>query len=191
MEAELFGHERACSPTPSRPLAAPCSSMRSANSPLVASQIPPRVEDQVIRRVGGFRDTRVHVQVIAASNRDLEKAEREGQFRQDLHYRLAIIAILIAPLRDRKEDIMPLVDFFIDRHNRRFKKSVRRIFEETRRLILALNWPGNVREPKNTLERGMIRRRTGPAPAVSAVLCRPVRWTHGLMLPNDRKPPPF
>ena len=75
---------------------------------------------------------------------------------QDLYYRLAIIAIFIPPLRDRKEDIMPLVDFFIERYNRRFKKSVRGITEETRRLILGHNWPGNVRELKNTIERGMI-----------------------------------
>jgi two-component system response regulator AtoC len=94
--------------------------------------------------------------VIAASNRDLEKAVRDGQFRQDLYYRLAIIAIFIPPLRDRKEDILPLVDFFIDRYNRRFKKSIRGVTDDTRRLILTHNWPGNVRELKNTIERGMI-----------------------------------
>ena len=78
----------------------------------------------MIRRVGGVRDMQVDVRVIAASNRDLEKAVREGQFRQDLYYRLAIIAIFIPPLRDRKDDILPLVEFFIDRYNRRFKKSI-------------------------------------------------------------------
>jgi transcriptional regulator with PAS, ATPase and Fis domain len=98
----------------------------------------------------------VDVRVIAASNRDLEKAVRESQFRQDLFYRLAIIAIFIPPLRDRKEDILPLVDFFIERYNRRFKKAIRGITDETRSLILSHNWPGNVRELKNTIERGMI-----------------------------------
>jgi transcriptional regulator with GAF, ATPase, and Fis domain len=75
--------------------------MRSANSPLVASKLLRVLEDQVIviRRVGGICDMQVHVRVIAASNRDLEKAEREGLFRQDLHCRLAIIAIFIPPLR--------------------------------------------------------------------------------------------
>jgi len=114
------------------------------------------LEDQVIRRVGGVRDMQVDVRVIAASNRDLEKAVREGQFRQDLYYRLAIIAIFLPPLRDRREDILPLVSAFIDHYNRRFKKSVRGITEETRRLILSHNWPGNIRELKNTIERGMI-----------------------------------
>ncbi len=106
--------------------------------------------------MGGVRDMQVDVRVIAASNRDLEKAVREGQFRQDLYYRLAIIAIFIPPLRDRKEDILPLVDFFIDRYNRKFKKSIRGITDETRRLLLAHNWPGNVRELKNSIERAMI-----------------------------------
>jgi two-component system, NtrC family, response regulator AtoC len=98
----------------------------------------------------------VDVRVVAASNRDLEKAVREGHFRQDLYYRLAIIAIFIPPLRERAEDILPLVDFFIDWYNRKFKKSVRGISQETRRLLLAHNWPGNVRELKNSIERAMI-----------------------------------
>jgi transcriptional regulator with PAS, ATPase and Fis domain len=106
--------------------------------------------------VGGLRDIQVDVRVIAASNRDLEKGVRDGDFRQDLYYRLAIIAIFIPPLRDRKEDILPLVDFFIDRYNRRFKKSVRGVTDETRSLILGHNWPGNVRELRNSIERGMI-----------------------------------
>jgi transcriptional regulator with PAS, ATPase and Fis domain len=98
----------------------------------------------------------VDVRVIAASNRDLEKAVREGHFRQDLYYRLAIIAIFIPPLRERTEDILPLVDFFIGWYNKKFKKSVRGITQETRRLLLAHNWPGNVRELKNSIERAMI-----------------------------------
>jgi transcriptional regulator with PAS, ATPase and Fis domain len=114
------------------------------------------LEDQVIRRVGGVRDMQVDVRVIAASNRDLEKAVRESQFRQDLYYRLAIIAIFIPPLRERKEDILPLVEFFIERYSRKFKKTVRGITEETRRLLMAHSWPGNVRELKNSIERAMI-----------------------------------
>jgi two-component system response regulator AtoC len=96
------------------------------------------------------------VRVIAASNRDLEKAVRENQFRQDLYYRLAIIAIFIPPLRDRKEDIAPLVEFFIERYNSKFKKSARGITVETRRLLMGHTWPGNVRELKNSIERAMI-----------------------------------
>ena len=125
-------------------------------SPLLQAKLLRVLEDQVIRRVGGVRDMQVDVRVIAASNRDLEKAVREGHFRQDLYYRLAIIAIFIPPLRERTEDILPLVDFFIDWYNRKFKKAIRGISPETRRLLLAHNWPGNVRELKNSIERAMI-----------------------------------
>ncbi len=165
MEAELFGHEKGAF-TDAKQMKKGLFEAADGGtlfldeigelSPLLQAKLLRVLEDQVIRRVGGVRDMQVDVRVIAASNRDLEKAVREGQFRQDLYYRLAIIAIFIPPLRDRKEDIMPLVDFFIDRYNRRFKKSIRGITEETRRLILSHNWPGNVRELKNTIERGMI-----------------------------------
>ena len=165
MEAELFGHEKGAF-TDAKQMKKGLFEAADGGtlfldeigelSPLLQAKLLRVLEDQVIRRVGGVRDMQVDVRVIAASNRDLEKAVREGQFRQDLYYRLAIIAIFIPPLRDRKEDIIPLVDFFIDRYNRRFKKAVRGITEETRRLIFSHNWPGNVRELKNTIERGMI-----------------------------------
>ena len=165
MEAELFGHEKGAF-TDAKQMKKGLFEAADGGtlfldeigelSPLLQAKLLRVLEDQVIRRVGGIRDMQVDVRVIAASNRDLEKAVREGQFRQDLYYRLAIIAIFIPPLRDRKEDIMPLVDFFIDRYNRRFKKSICGVTDETRRLIFSHNWPGNVRELKNTIERGMI-----------------------------------
>jgi DNA-binding NtrC family response regulator len=114
------------------------------------------LEDQVIHRVGGVRDIQVDVRVIAASNRDLERAVRESHFRQDLYYRLAIISIFIPPLRERKDDLLSLVDFFIDHYNRKFRKTVRGISEDARRLLLNYDWPGNVRELKNAIERAMI-----------------------------------
>jgi DNA-binding NtrC family response regulator len=165
MEAELFGHEKGAF-TDAKQMKKGLFEAADGGtlfldeigelSALLQAKLLRVLEDQVIRRVGGIRDMQVDVRVIAASNRDLEKAVRDGQFRQDLYYRLAIIAIFIPPLRDRKEDIMPLVDFFIDRYNRRFKKSIRGITDDTRRLIFSHNWPGNVRELKNTIERGMI-----------------------------------
>jgi DNA-binding NtrC family response regulator len=165
MEAELFGHEKGAF-TDAKQMKKGLFEAADGGtlfldeigelSPLLQAKLLRVLEDQVIRRVGGIKDMQVDVRVIAASNRDLEKAVRENQFRQDLYYRLAIIAIFIPPLRDRREDILPLVEFFIDRYNRRFKKAVRGISDETRRLILSHNWPGNVRELKNTIERGMI-----------------------------------
>jgi two-component system, NtrC family, response regulator AtoC len=165
MEAELFGHEKGAF-TDAKQMKKGLFEAADGGtlfldeigelSPLLQAKLLRVLEDQVIRRVGGIRDMQVNVRVIAASNRDLEKAVRESEFRQDLYYRLAIIAIFIPPLRDRKEDILPLVDFFIERYNRTFKKSVRGITDATRRLLLHHNWPGNVRELKNTIERGMI-----------------------------------
>jgi DNA-binding NtrC family response regulator len=165
MEAELFGHEKGAF-TDAKQMKKGLFEMADGGtlfldeigelSPLLQAKLLRVLEDQVIRRVGGVRDMQVDVRVIAASNRDLEKAVREGHFRQDLYYRLAIIAIFIPPLRERKEDVLPLVDFFIERYNTRFKKSVRGITEETRRRLLAHSWPGNVRELKNSIERAMI-----------------------------------
>ena len=78
------------------------------------------------------------------------------RFRQDLFYRLSIIPIFIPPLRHRKEDILPLVEFFVDRYNFRFRKAVKGITQEARDLLLQYDWPGNVRELKNAVERAMI-----------------------------------
>jgi DNA-binding NtrC family response regulator len=165
MEAELFGHERGAF-TDAKQMKKGLFETADGGtlfldeigelSPLLQAKLLRVLEDQLIRRVGGVRDMQVNVRVIAASNRDLEKAVRENQFRQDLYYRLAIIAIFIPPLRDRKEDILPLVDYFIERYNQKFRKSIRGITDETRRTLLNHNWPGNVRELRNTVERAMI-----------------------------------
>ena len=165
MEAELFGHERGAF-TDAKAMKKGLFEMADGGtlfldeigelSPLLQAKLLRVLEDQVIRRVGGVRDMQVDVRVIAASNRDLERAVRESTFRQDLYYRLAIISIFLPPLRDRKDDILPLVEYFIDRYNRKFRKSVDGITDETRRLLLKYDWPGNVRELKNAVERAMI-----------------------------------
>jgi len=165
MEAELFGHERGAF-TDDKAMKKGLFEMADGGtlfldeigelSPLLQAKLLRVLEDQIIRRVGGVRDMQVDVRVIAASNRDLEKAVQEGNFRQDLYYRLAIISIFIPPLRERKEDILPLVDFFIERYSRKFRKNVRGISEDTRKLLLQHSWPGNVRELKNAIERAMI-----------------------------------
>src|SRR6202020_727818 len=130
MEAELFGHERGAF-TDAKQMKKGLFEAADGGtlfldeigelSPLLQAKLLRVLEDQVIRRVGGIKDMQVDVRVIAASNRDLEKAVRENQFRQDLYYRLAIIAIFIPALRDRKEDVLPLVEFFLDRYSRKFR----------------------------------------------------------------------
>ncbi len=165
IEAELFGHEKGAF-TDAKAMKKGLFEVAHSGtlfldeigelSPLLQAKLLRVLEDQVVRRVGAVKDMQVDVRVIAASNRDLERAVREGQFRQDLYYRLAIIAVFIPPLRERKEDILPLVDFFIDHYNRKFRKSIRGVAENTRKLLLSYDWPGNVRELKNAVERAMI-----------------------------------
>src|SRR5271169_4881758 len=165
MEAELFGHEKGAF-TDAKQMKKGLFEAADGGtlfldeigelSPLLQAKLLRVLEDQVIRRVGGIRDMQVDVRVIAASNRDLEKAVREGQFRQDLYYRLAIISIFLPPLRERKDDILPLVEYFIDRYSLKFRKSVKGITDDTRKLLLKYDWPGNVRELKNAVERAMI-----------------------------------
>ena len=179
MEAELFGHEKGAF-TDAKQMKKGLFEMADGGtlfldeigelSPLLQAKLLRVLEDQVIRRVGGVRDMQVDVRVIAASNRDLEKAVREGQFRQDLYYRLAIIAIFIPPLRDRKEDILPLVDFFIDRYNRKFQEVDAR---HHRRNAPAAPQPQLAGQCSRTEEhhraRDDSRGRAVPAPGVSAV----------------------
>jgi DNA-binding NtrC family response regulator len=165
MEAELFGHERGAF-TDAKAMKKGLFEMADGGtlfldeigelSPLLQAKLLRVLEDQMIRRVGGVRDMQVDVRVVAASNRDLERAVRESQFRQDLYYRLAIISLYLPPLRERKEDILPLVEFFIARYNQKFRKNVLGITDETRTLMLKYDWPGNVRELKNAVERAMI-----------------------------------
>ena len=165
MEAELFGHEKGAF-TDAKAMKKGLFEMADRGtlfldeigelSPFLQAKLLRVLEDQVIRRVGGVKDMQADVRVIAASNRDLERAVQEGRFRQDLFYRLTIISIYIPPLRERKEDVLPLVEFFIEHYNRKFRKSIRGISDDTRRLLLNHDWPGNVRELKNAIERAMI-----------------------------------
>ncbi len=165
MEAELFGHEKGAF-TDAKAMKKGLFEIADRGtlfldeigelSPFLQAKLLRVLEDQVIRRVGGVKDMQADVRVIAASNRDLERAVQEGRFRQDLFYRLAIISIYIPPLRERKEDILPLVEFFIEHYNTKFRKSIRGIADDTRRLLLNHDWPGNVRELKNAIERAMI-----------------------------------
>src|SRR3989441_4401689 len=114
------------------------------------------LQERMFRRVGGTRDIKVDVRVIAATNRSLETMVKESKFREDLFYRLNVIPITIPPLRERTEDILPLARHFLAEANRTFHKMVRRFAPETEVLLLGYAWPGNVRELKNLVERMVI-----------------------------------
>ncbi len=114
------------------------------------------LEDQQFRRLGGTKDLRVNLRFVAATNKNLREAVREGAFRQDLYFRLNVIQITIPPLRDRREDILPLTMFFVDHYNRRFKRQIEGVQPEAEELLQHYAWPGNVRELRNAIERAMI-----------------------------------
>jgi PAS domain S-box-containing protein len=114
------------------------------------------LEEQNFRRLGGLKDIQVDLRVIAATNKNLREAVREGAFRQDLYFRLNVIQIEIPPLRERPEDVLPMAKFFVEHYNRKFKRHVEGIADDSARLLLAHSWPGNVRELRNAIERAMI-----------------------------------
>ncbi len=111
------------------------------------------IEDRRFKRLGGLRDISINVRIIAATNRNLEDAVREGSFRTDLYYRLKVIPIHLPPLRERKEDIIPLALHYLNAFNREFKKNVSDISPEARTIFVNYPWHGNARELKNVIER--------------------------------------
>ena len=114
------------------------------------------IETKTFKRVGGHRDIEVDVRIIAATNRDLQAAVRSGAFREDLFYRLNVIPIEMPPLRDRREDILPLAEHFLSLLNEDVKRKVHGFTEGTRSALAEYDWPGNVREMRNLIERALI-----------------------------------
>jgi two-component system, NtrC family, response regulator AtoC len=114
------------------------------------------LQERVLRRVGGTRDIKVDLRIIAATNRPLEMRVKDGQFREDLFYRLNVIPIHISPLRERRDDIMPLARHFVLDANTRFHKSIKGFAPDAERMMLGYQWPGNVRELRNLIERLVI-----------------------------------
>jgi two-component system response regulator AtoC len=124
--------------------------------PFLQSKILRVLENQTFMRVGGERELKVDVRIIAATNKNLEALVREGLFRKDLYYRLKVMVIEMPPLRDRVEDILLLSNLFIEENNREHNKNIRGFSEEAKKLLTQYHWPGNVRELKNVIERAMI-----------------------------------
>ena len=123
---------------------------------LVQAKLLRFLEQRTFRRLGGTVDHQVTLRVIAATNRDLRKKIITNEFREDLYYRLNVFLITIPPLRERREDIIPLANFFIKRFNADFHHNVRGLHDQSAQLLLHYTYPGNVRELKNIIERAMI-----------------------------------
>ena len=165
LESELFGYERGAF-TDARAAKAGILEIASSGSifldeigemPLtVQAKLLRVLEDQCFRRLGGVRDIQVDVRVVAATNRRLTDAIEEGKFRLDLYYRLNVIQVSLPALRDRKEDILPLAEHFIQVYNGKFKRSIQGISHSAAATLMSHSWPGNVRELRNVVERAMV-----------------------------------
>ena len=114
------------------------------------------LQESEFERVGGIKTLRVDVRLIAATNRDLKQLIADGKFREDLYYRLAVVPIVLPPLRERREDIPLLVQHFIEKYDQRLGKRVEGIEEEALQILMAYAWPGNIRELENLMERSVL-----------------------------------
>jgi two-component system, NtrC family, response regulator AtoC len=114
------------------------------------------IEEKRFRRIGGLRDLEVDVRIVATTNRDLEQAVAAGRFRADLFFRLNVFPLRLQPLRARREDIPVLARHFVERMNRQLSRSVKAISAEALQLLSAYDWPGNARELRNVIERGVL-----------------------------------
>jgi two-component system nitrogen regulation response regulator GlnG len=126
-------------------------------SPLVQSKVLRVLQSQQFERVGGNHTITTDVRVIAATNRDLEKMVDEGSFRSDLYYRLSGFTIQLAPLRERREDLLPLLENYLTLFSKELNKDVHGISPEAMDVLLSYSWPGNVRELQNVLKQTLLR----------------------------------
>jgi len=122
-------------------------------SPQAQVKVLRTLEEKDYFKVGGVDKKKADVRILAATNKDLESEVKKGSFRDDLYFRLNVVKLSIPPLRARKEDILPLFRFFVDRFNEQFKKGFIEISKEAEENILAYPWPGNIRELRNAVER--------------------------------------
>jgi Nif-specific regulatory protein len=144
------------------------------------------LQDKEFQRVGGIKDLRVDVRILAATNRDLHQAMQRGAFREDLYYRLNVVAITLPQLRDRRQDIPALVHYFLDHYGREVNRPRLGITQEALDLLYIYRWPGNVRELQNAIERAVVLSR-GPEITVADL---PTEIRQAGRPPTDTSCPP-
>jgi transcriptional regulator with PAS, ATPase and Fis domain len=114
------------------------------------------IQEKEVERLGGTHPIKVDVRIIAATNRNLEEEVKKGTFREDLYYRLNVVNIVVPPLRERREDIPLLIDFFLKKYDLKHKKNVKGLTREARDIMVKYDYPGNVRELENIVERAIV-----------------------------------
>jgi transcriptional regulator with GAF, ATPase, and Fis domain len=165
LESELFGHEKGAFTGADKQRIGRFEQADGGTlfldeigdmSPSTQAKILRVLQEHEFERLGGTRTLRVDVRLIAATNRDLPGMVRDGQFREDLYYRLNVVSIEMPPLRERKDDIVPLAGSFIRRFSAELKKRIDGLEPDAQKLLMRYNWPGNIRELENTIERAML-----------------------------------
>ncbi|MCL4846089.1 MAG: sigma-54 dependent transcriptional regulator [Acidobacteria bacterium] len=198
LESELFGHERGAF-TDAKALKKGVFELADGGTlyldeigelkPALQAKLLRVLETMIFRRVGGLRDISIDTRVVAASNRDLEQAVQQGEFRADLFYRLGVIQIQLPPLRERRDDLPILVEHFATRLSLQLRKRPMSVAPAALDAFRRYDWPGNVRELRNALERSIILE-DGDAitteylpPQIASPGASPVRPVSGFVLP--------
>jgi two-component system response regulator AtoC len=169
IESELFGYERgaftgAVTSKPGRFEIAHKGSIfldEIGEIPLhLQAKLLNVLQDRAFERLGGVKTIKVDLRIIAATNIDLQDAVQSGKFRSDLFYRLNVVPITIPPLRERKDDLIPLIDYFLNKFMKKYKKKISRVSTEVIAAFTNYNWPGNIRELENVIERMVVMSET-------------------------------
>src|SRR5215831_4295856 len=193
LENELFGHEKGAftGSTNEKPGAFEMASGGTIFLDEVAEMSPDiqvkllrALESRQVRRLGGKKEITVDIRIVAATNKDLQKAIAETELREDLYYRLAVVEIVLPPLRERTDDIKLLADEFLARYGEQNGKKIGDFDDAAWGWILAYHWPGNVRELKNAVERAVIMAR-GDTICLSDVMPRHLRDSGGAAAPTS------
>ncbi len=164
LESELFGHERGAFTGAVREKKGLFQEADRGTlfldeigelTPSMQVKLLRALQEKTVRKVGGNQEEPIDVRVITATNQNLESRLQTGEFREDLYYRINVLPIHLPPLRQRREDIPLLVDFFLQKYSRQMELSTRQISVEAMRLLEGYDWPGNVRELENVIERAL------------------------------------
>ncbi len=165
LESELFGHEKGAFTGADKQRIGRFEQADGGTlfldeigdmSPSTQAKILRVLQEHEFERLGGTRTLRVDVRLIAATNRDLPGMVQSGHFREDLYYRLNVVSIEMPPLRERKDDIVPLATSFMQRFASELKKRIEGLDADAQKLLMRYNWPGNIRELENTIERAIL-----------------------------------
>ncbi|OFW15165.1 MAG: hypothetical protein A3H29_02245 [Acidobacteria bacterium RIFCSPLOWO2_02_FULL_67_21] len=203
LESELFGHEKGAFTGAATTRIGKFEQAHSGTifldeigemKPPLQAKLLHVLQDAEFTKLGSNKKIQVDVRVVTATNRDLEAMMLRGQFREDLYYRLKVIEAVVPPLRERRDEIPELTDFFVTKYSQRYNRPVRPLSDELRHRFLGYDWPGNIRELENMIKRFVIlqdeqlvlRELGKPRPTAPAVLLNPAHAT-----PDHFAPPPF